>query len=1025
LVRFLIARPVSVFMTVLALLIVGLITTNLIPITLLPNVAIPEITVSANNPNFTAREMQNSVTNRLVQELRQSNGIEDIKSSTTDGKMVISMKFEYGVKTNYAALEVNERIDNAMAWLPEGMERPRVIKANITDIPVFYLNLSYKQTKQKKSQDASFIELSNLAQTIFRKRFENIPEIAFVDISGTEKPQIIIKPDIQKLQSLGLDFTSIRDAFTSNNMQFGTVEVNQGQYHFNIRIETKLYTKNDVENLFIRTTSNGLKRILKLKDVAQVSIEPATRSGLFYSGKNKAISLAIIKQPQAKMVDLKTKIAQTIYLIEKKYPEINFDVAQDQTSFLDNSINNLKSSLIIGSLLAILVVFLFFANARLPLIIGISVPIALVISLLFFWLFNVTINIISLSGLMLGVGMMIDNSIIVIDNISQHWTRTGKLLDSCIKATNEVITPLLSSALTTIAVFVPLIFMSGIAGGLFTDHALSIAIGLGVSFWVAITILPVIYFRLFRNKPVATYLSQSKRPDKIARFVPLEKIYESGITFVFKYKKTTVLISLGLLLSSFILLRNTKKEIFPQFTSNDCVILVDWNESTSLLTNQKQVESLLNIFNRNTIKTNIWIGPQDYSLSKQYDLSTSQAKIYIQAPSPETIDSIKNQFRKKINQLYPKASISIEQSANIFNQVFTNNEAEVELRIFPESESFDFDSVSNIINAFSDFNTNNKKVSALSYTDYYSIELIHENILLYNLNADDITNTLRSAYGNFEIGKLNASNNSMSVMIGVPRSNIDEFTNSHVVYGGSGIYIPLNKLIKVRIKQDFRSIFSNTEGEYISLPLNSEKYTVNQLKNEINNRFKIINKPIKYKVSGIYEKKNQLLNELLYIFIIALLLLYFILASQFESLLLPFIVLIEIPINVSASLALLYITNSSLNIMSAVGLIVMSGIVINDSILKVDTINQIRKTEGLGLLDAIKEGGLRRLRPMIMTSLTTMLAIVPTFFSNSLGNELQKPFAITLIGALGLGTFVSLFLIPLLYWFIYRKAVIK
>ena len=341
-----------------------------------------------------------------------------------------------------------------------------------------------------------FTQLGEFARNIVSKRIEQLPQTAMVDISGTTGAEIICIPDEAKLLSMGLDMETLSKAIQSNNITLGALSVVDGLYRYNIHFDSQLLNREDIENVYI----NHEGRLVQLKDLCRVEEKLASRVGLVrHDGKN-AVTMAVIKQNDAQMEDLQKSIEGLVEDLRKEYPDISFDLTRDQTRLLTYSIDNLGQNLYVGAVLACLVLFLFMKDWRLPLLIIITIPLTLIVTLLSFHLLGISLNIISLSGLILGVGMIVDNSIIVIDNVMQRWRQGMPLADALVKGTNEVFTPMLSSVLTTCSVFVPLIFLSGIAGALFYDQAMGVTIALFASLFVAVLVIPVYFMVLYRKR---------------------------------------------------------------------------------------------------------------------------------------------------------------------------------------------------------------------------------------------------------------------------------------------------------------------------------------------------------------------------------------------------------------------------------------------------------------------------------------------------------------------------------------------
>ena len=1005
-VKFLLPRPVATCMTFVALFILGVISYRQLPVSLLPDIDIPEITVRASYPKFTAREMETHIAYPLRNALQQCTGLKSIQSKSSNGRTLIKMRFNYGVDTDLAAIEANEKIDRQFSSLPRDLQRPNVIKASATDIPVFFLNMSFAD---EDKQNAGFLELSRFAQHVIKKRIEQLQEVALVDMSGIERPLINIVPDLAKLSSFGLSYQHIEDVISRNNFTIGNITVNEGYYQYSIRVSSPMRSIKEIQALPLKTGLNTVR----LSEIANISLQAKKKDGLFVNGSNQAISMAVIKQADAKMQDLKKSVHEAIKVIIKDYPHLHFDIAQDQTRLLDYTIGNLKQTLILGAILAFIVLFLFISNIRLPLLMTITVPVALVVSILFMLFFNISINIISLSGLVLGIGLMIDNSIIIIDNITQFREKGEKILSACAKATNEVIRPLLSSALTTSAVFVPLIFVSGIAGALFFDQAITVTIALLLSFVVSITLLPVLYLLLIKNK-------NEKNNTKANPLINVLKPYEKGFYIVMKHKTLFTILFLLLLPLSVFLFYEIKKEGFPELHQNELIAAIKWNENIGINENRKRMEALTVQERQKAQQVNMWIGLQDYILSNAYEVDRSESKIYMSFNEEDHISKSKGNLQNYLKHNYPNAEISFSTPDNLFTTIFAKNTPPIILKLKPKDESAHNHSIVKVIEQL-DKILGKEHINALGQYTFVNLTYDREKLILYNVSEQTLIATLKTAFNENQIGTLNTSNEVLPMVMGTGSNDLNEIIQTTTVKSEKGADLPLKFFLNITEEEDFEIVYAGKDGVFIPVHYDATQKSRYEIEKKVSSFIVRNNLPFKLEWSGaLYDFDNHL-KELIGILIISILLLYFILAIQFESLLQPLIVLIEIPLDISGALLMLLLFGSSLNIMSAIGIIVMTGIIINDSILKIDTINRLYRTAKLSLLESIHQGGSRRIRPIIMTSLTTILALVPFLVGKGLGAALQKPLALAVIGGLALGTFVSLYFIPLCYWWIYKN----
>jgi len=1008
-VKFLITRPVAVIMTFLALIMLGIVASFQLPVSLMPNIDIPEITVAVSRSNVSARELENTVVSVLRRNLLQVPGLDKIESESRNGSALIRLSFKYGNDINLAFMEVNEKIDGAMNNIPRDLERPRIIKASATDIPVFMLNITLTD---KQAGDEKFIELSEFAETVIKKRIEQLPEVGMADITGQIKREIYISPDKKKMVSLGISEDDITQAITLNNIKIGSILVKNGKYLYNLEFSSNLKELKDVKDIYIKSGD----RLLQLKDFAEIGIRQEKPRGLYYSGGKRAISLAIIKESTARMASLKAKMSEIIDIFRKDYPQMDFEISQDQTRLLDYSISNLRQNLLMGGILAFLLMFFFLKDAKSPFIIGFSIPATLVISLLFFYVVGLSINIISLAGLILGIGMMIDNSIVVIENITQWIDKGLSLVEACIKGTNEIITPLISSVLTTCAVFIPLIFLSGISGALFYDQAIAIIIGQGVSLLVGITLLPTIYYLLYRNGREGVFTRFVKK----ISLKRLEETYEGGMDFFFRYRKTVMSCFLGIIVIMVWFFITMEKTKFPSVKQDELVVSVDWNENIDINENLKRIRDLIDFSGNLTVQTNSFVGEQQFLFNRDYDQSYTQARIYIKAKDYKLKDEIEKNSYEYIRKNFPQALISVAAQQNVFEKIFSASEVPlvVEVSLLKEKEVPPVDKMVNIIDKLQK-SWPGAGITQPSLEDKILLRLDPDRMLLYDVEPMTVYNTLKTSLNQNNIGELRASYELLPIVLSDKEKQISDIVSSGFVLNKTDKPIPVSEIIKVQRIHDYKTIKGGMLSEYVPVSMNIITNKPAVLTGQI--RDLLTSDPdIDVKFSGSLITGQRFFRELAIVLAVALLLLYFILAAQFESLTQPLIVLLEIPIDTAGALLLIKIWGGTINIMTMIGLIVMSGVIINDSILKVDTINNLRR-EGIALKEAIYTAGSRRLKPILMVAMASLVSTIPMLFSSGIGSELQRPMALALIGSMSLGTVVSLFFIPLAYWYIYRR----
>lgn len=1019
--KFLIQRPIAVLMAFTASFIIGLVTYSTLPVSLLPDIAIPEITIQVASANTSARELENTIVKPLRQQLQQVSALKDIHSESRDGAGLIRLSFDYGTNTDLAFIEVNEKIDAAMNYLPKEAERPKVVKASATDIPVFYLNLTLKSDSAYTQTDQrAFLALCEFAETVIKRRIEQLPEVAMVDVTGLLNRQVQIVPDKDKLAMMGISIEDIESALHSNNVEPGSMTVRDGYYEYNIKFSTLLRTAEDIENIYLRKDD----RMAQLKDFCRVSVVPVKEKGVSVSNGKRAVSLAVIKQADENMDQMKNALVGTMGYFQRMYPDIEFNITRNQTELLDFTISNLQQNLSLGFLFICLVAILFLGDVRSPLVIGLSMVVSIVVSFVFFYLCHMSLNIISLAGLILALGMMIDSSIIVTENISQYRERGYSLRRACIAGTSEVVTPMLSSSLTTIAVFAPLIFMSGIAGAIFFDQAFSVTVGLMVSYFTGIMLLPVLYMLVYRAGMHTRKWKWLKiKINNPIKGHTLDRFYDSGVDWVFRHKVLSTLfcvLSLPFCVFFFFFI---EKERMPEIEQTELIVRIDWNENIHVDENLHRVDELFRALEGKAVEHTASIGQQDFLLKRDRELSSSEAELYFKTRTAEEIASLQEGLSKGIKKNYPSAVVTFSPPETVFEKLFVTGEPDIVTELYarnknkaPEAEALR--KVEQQLAQRTGFSP-----TGIAFENQLNLSVNKEKLLLYRVSYNELQRVLKTAFRENSVSMLHSYQQYLPIGISGDEKTVNEVLRETLVRTqsdnqGNVAYIPLWELIKVTPAEDLKSITAGRNGEYVPFAF----YGIAEGETFMREAKQVAEENGEWEAgfSGSFFSNREMLDELVIILFISLLLMYFILAAQFESFLQPLLVLAEIPVDVAFALLLLWICGHTLNLMSAIGLIVTCGIVINDSILKLDAINELRKT-GIPLMEAIHEAGRRRLRPIIMTSLTTIFAMVPLLFSSDMGSELQKPLSIAMIGTMWIGTIVSLFIVPLFYWFIYRK----
>lgn len=1000
--RTLLHRPIAVTMTLIAIVTLGVLAFDRIPVSLMPDIDVPRIVVQMAAQGSSAREIEQRMVKPMRQQLSQVTGLQNIESTSRTDAGTVTLSFSPGTDMSMSFIEVNEKIDRAMSSMPKDMERPKVMKIGALDIPAFYIDVTGGKTEQT----------SRLVRNVISKRLEQVPEVAMVDYSGMVGTQIAIIPDPMRIAGLGISNSEIEKAVSDNNVVLEALSVRDGIYRYTIHFDSQILSVSDIENIYIRHEG----RLLQIKDICKVEEMPADRKGIVTSDGKPAITMAVIKQSDAQMSTLQGRIDTLMTQIEKDYPELQLHITRDQTRLLSYSMDNLQWNLILGIIMASVVLFFFIGGWRMPLLVIISIPLSLVLTLLCFYVIGVSLNIISLSGLILGVGMIVDNAIIVMDNIRQKKACDDRTIVQSVK---EVFMPMLSSVLTTCSVFVPLIFLSGTAGALFFDQAMGITIALFCSLAVASIVVPVYFRLLYRRKEFG---SRAKENRMIMRW------YEKGIRFTFRNGRKMILAFAGCILMILAVSAMIRKERMPVLPHDDAIVTIDWNAGITPEENDRRVKEVLKAAGKYMTSFTTMVGGQDFILSHTRNITSSEAVCYIKSATADDCRKARETMMDYVAKHYPKAKTEAELATNIFDMIFSTDEPDLQIRLQNRSGGRPAVEQTRTVTDSLRLHFPELNIQHLATETYLQYQTDAQQMAYYKVTYQQLYLRFRELLGSNNIYDINSGGESVPVIIGTDGRDADVLLGN-TIRNADGIDIPLEYLVKESRKEDYKHLTAGDEGEYAAIDIETAgDGEVRKVMDYVSRITDDDARNLQATFTGNYFSSRTMVWELAMVMLVAVMLLYFILAAQFESLLQPVIILAEVVIDVALVMLALFVCGETLNVMSMIGMVVMCGIIINDSILKVDTINRLYRqavaangVTRVTLLRSIVTAGHQRLRPIIMTSLTTILAILPLLQRGDMGSALQFPLSFTIIVGMTVGTMVSLFFVPLVYHAIYGR----
>jgi len=1003
-VRYLLNRPVAVLVCFVLTMGLGIYLLRHIPISLLPQADVPVITIKADHPNTPARQMEATILKPLRENLTTLQGLADLQSIAANHSGTITLTFEYGTRMDMALLLANEKIDRTLQYLPRGLERPLAMRANTTDIPIVRLQVI-------PASPDDMMQTTDLVQQVLKRRLEQLPGVSMVDVNGGIGRQIAIAPNPEVLNAAGISPDQLATAIRNANGFTGTLSLKEGQYRYFVNLDAALKEPADIGSLPIALPGGSWTRLAKL---ATIDLLPIPPQGYHLYNGQEGLVITIQKTADSRLTNLLAEINEITKQFKKDYPALHFSLTQNQEYLLEAGISNLQQDLLYGGAATILLLFLFLGNWRSPLIMSISIPISLLFTFILFKLFGISFNIISLSGLTLGIGNLIDNTVIVVDNIIRKRRNGESVINAAVAGTNEVIIPITSQVLTTVAVYAPLVILSGLAGILVAEQGIALTISLGVSLTVAFILAPLLYTFLFKNQQAAL--------QEDTRFYQwVNRGYHRMIDGVLRHPKIYFALTLLLMPVGFFLAPLLPVESLPPIAQTETQLSIDWNKPIDAAENRNRTIQLMQAVQAKVLDIEAETGIPRFVMQQANQANTQQAIVYYKTKDEKSRILTDSLLQKWLQSRYPEALFTQLPAPNAFTQLFSGKTPYLEARCYAPPQG-------NLINTADAFAQLLTKLPALNYTTgldmlsspNYELLLNRQAMQQYGISENILGDALEKAIGRQQITDIKRYGDVLPVTWKQAQAGLEKILLTEVQNPNGAAYT-LRQFVTVAKGTQPKYILADKAGTYHSLQWqqgDAEK---------INRSLK---KPMaeagwQYALQGRYYQDKEQLSRLWLIFALVVFLLYIILVVQYESLTQPLLVMLTIPLGISGAMVLLWLTGSSLNVMAAIGFIVVLGLIVDDPILKMETLNRLEKkylTAGIPLDDKllkrmIHEAGDTCLKPLLMVSLTTSIAMVPVLIIPGIGNDLQKPLALVIIGGLTIGTFFTTWFIPLAYWY--------
>ena len=1002
-------RPVTITMLVLIVVLIGAISFTELPIDLFPEIEVPVAIVATSYSGTGPQEMENLITRQIEGAISTVANIDTVSSISSEGSSIVIALFNFGVDMDMAALEMREKVDMVKGFLPEASEEPMVMKIDPNAMPIVQISLS---------TEGDLEGLQSLAEDTFSQRLERIDGVASVDIYGGFSREVEIAVNQNELANYGLSSSQLAQLLSASNLSLPGGSVSRGDQDLSVRVTGEFESIEDIRNMPIPLSSGD---VIRLGDIAAVDLVAEDINTISRTNGADSITMSIQKQSGRNTVQVSESIQREVERLQRDYPNTKIDVVLDTADFIVQSINTVAQNAILGSLLAVLILYIFLKNLRTTLIIGVAIPISLVTSFILLFFNGITLNMMTLGGLALAVGMLVDSAIVVLENIFRFNSEGYSREEAAIQGASEVGMAITASTLTTIAVFVPIMFVEGIVGTIFRDFALTVTLSLAASLVVSLTLIPMLSSKIMKVSEREKGKKRKLQPLYNAFDGVYDRVdgtYRKMLSRSLHRRKLTLFIALAIFVGSIASLFVVGMEFLPSTDEgmiNMSIGLPLGSDIDKVDEITKKVEEeLLDIPELDIISTSIGGGNMMMGMGGGGDSSISMLLIPLSERDRSTAQ-VAEEIRRRVKEI-PGAEISVSEASSTA-MIGSGNPINISIK-GPELDELERIS-EDIKDLVESVNGTREVTTSLSDSMPEIQVLVNKEIAAtYGLTAAQVATSVRNnAAGNI-VTRLKQGGEEIDVVIrsvGGVTESMGSFQYMEISTP-TGTNIPLSQIADVTVEKGPTAINRENQERVVSVSSQIVDRDLNSIVTDVEARLQGYTMPdgYSYSIGGENEEMIDAFQQLGLALALAIVLIYMVMAAQFESLIYPFIIMFTIPLAFSGGALGLFLTGRSLGVTALIGVIILSGIVVNNGIVLIDYINTLRK-QGMERREAIETAGPIRLRPILMTSLTTILGLIPITLGIGEGAELMAPMGSVVISGLILSTVLTLVVVPVMY----------
>lgn len=1019
--RFSVARPVAVTMQIAALVTLGAICLMRLPVDLLPAISLPTISVTTEWPNVAPQEIEAQVTRPIERAVASVSNVYEVSSTTSEGRSRVRVQFRWGTDIGQAAVDVLQQIERVRRRFPDDptLQSPTVGKFDPSQLPILTFGVT---------GIADPVKLRVVVDNQIAPMIESADGVASVTVSGGLERAIVVEVDPERLRARSLSLSDITRRLVQENQNLPAGIARESDTEYTIRSLGWFTSLEDVETIPVGMFAG---QPVLLRDVATVRDAHAEQRVYSRLDGRPAIGLTVTKQSGANTVSTAESVFERVRQVNKLYPDLRFDVVYDQSQFIVHSINDVKKHAIIGGLLAVLILLFFLRNVRSTVVVALSIPISIISTFALLYLAGFSLNTMSLGGMALATGLIVDDAVVVLENIFRHIERDRKsAVEAAVSGTTEILSAVIASTLTVMIVFLPLLLIRGQAGQMFTQFGLVVVFAMAVSLLSATTIVPMLASRLVHGEAHREVLANGHRRGLMERlfmrwgawFDALDEAYRGGLRWALRHRPWVILIALAITASTALLVPHIGTEMLPESDTGDLNISVRMPVGTALEKTEAVMRRIEAILEENpnvemalaTAGSGGIRGGLASSASNQGGV-TVRLKEDRETPTLQVV----NDLRREMAQI-PGARIFVRTS-DLVSQMVTGGTQRVEVVIFGD----DLGTLSRLAGEVmarvrSVPGYENVDVNWEESTPEIQWRVDRQKALSLGVTFQDIANAIGTATNGTVASYYQEGGFQYPILVILPdakRKTVDALMNLPIrPISGSGQHVLLSQVAKPQFAMGPSQITRLNRQRFISVSGTPMGRPAGEVQADIATALADLQLPEGYYWDWGSSQKRQAeeFAGLTLAVVLAVLLIYMLLASQFESFIHPLTVLLSVPLSSVGVALALFLTGRAFGLTAFIGLLMLVGIVVKNGILLVDYTNLLR-SRGLSLYEAVLTAGPTRLRPILMTSAASILGMLPIAIGMGRGSEMQAPMATAAIGGLATSTLLTLFVVPTVY----------